>query len=793
MKAAALLISLLGLSTALAASPEFRQIKLEGPDLVLDLPNGSAWELFVDRGNLREWDPVPHRVERPAGLGVLRFRVARTDVLRSSAFFRAGSLTDPDEDGLPSGREILLWGSDPQAADSDGDGFLDGADEDPSDAWNNQLPHLTRLSAASQFGNAGIFLPQPLEVLVTDAAGVPVEGKPVVFHIQAGGGKISSSCSVTPPANTPATLTVLTSSGGVARAWWLCGSDTVQRASAGVMARKNRAGQGGGIAIVEFAAWAGNLALPADASFFLPPCPDTVDAPLDLWVDRAARLDSRRFGAISGSLPSAHPAVTRCAGLGAVQFDGVDDTLKLTPGLPDNGTFTVCALCMPVAPIITSAASLAFNNRTAGRSGQRYLLAGEVARGVPPWKGEFAKPADRFFSVWRNYRYNKEDGFLDKTYTTAADKPPASARPQGAPAALWDEVDNTADDLRESGGTRTPLSSPRPLAEIMEKDIKPKLETQSPGWVFAPQTLPVSLSRFIFPPPVPPKYTARRIAGEPLWTEESYHFLEPVSYTPRDLTPASLPVLESPASAGWALSVGENAAAIFELRDDTLPASLFAHLAGFYPCEGTANSSLSGGWSVITAVRNLKNNALTAHIPAESVAGNMIVSSSKIVTGPVYLGGQPEVPGNHFAGCIGGLILLPKAASQTESEDCEDTLMQLAGLARDRNANGVTDAWEKHLLPLPNRSALSDPDGDGLNNRIEFQQGTNPLGRDSDGDTSLDTAEASRNNRRDIFDSDADGFPDATDDGRLGRGKDGQADANLDRVPDGWPAFLGNP
>ena len=55
--------------------------------------------------------------------------------------------------------------------------------------------------------------------------------------------------------------------------------------------------------------------------------------------------------------------------------------------------------------------------------------------------------------------------------------------------------------------------------------------------------------------------------------------------------------------------------------------------------------------------------------------------------------------------------------------------------ARDRNHDGIPDKWEKkHHLSLKVNEARKDPDHDGLNNKQEFKDRTNPRKADTDGD-----------------------------------------------------------
>jgi len=59
--------------------------------------------------------------------------------------------------------------------------------------------------------------------------------------------------------------------------------------------------------------------------------------------------------------------------------------------------------------------------------------------------------------------------------------------------------------------------------------------------------------------------------------------------------------------------------------------------------------------------------------------------------------------------------------------------------AKDRNDDGLPDRWEKRYdLSLKVKQGKRDQDSDGLNNRGEYQAGTNPREDDSDDDGSED-------------------------------------------------------
>lgn len=65
--------------------------------------------------------------------------------------------------------------------------------------------------------------------------------------------------------------------------------------------------------------------------------------------------------------------------------------------------------------------------------------------------------------------------------------------------------------------------------------------------------------------------------------------------------------------------------------------------------------------------------------------------------------------------------------------------------SKDRNGDGIPDRWEKrHGLSLKKNQAKLDQDRDGLKNRGEWRNGTDPRDRDSDDDGVADGREVKR-------------------------------------------------
>jgi hypothetical protein len=88
-----------------------------------------------------------------------------------------------------------------------------------------------------------------------------------------------------------------------------------------------------------------------------------------------------------------------------------------------------------------------------------------------------------------------------------------------------------------------------------------------------------------------------------------------------------------------------------------------------------------------------------------------------------------------------------------------------AALAKrgDRNHDRLPDKWERHFhLSLKQNQAKRDPDHDGLNNKQEFKDHTNPRNADTDNDGADDGDEVA--NGDDPTDPDSGGADDATAD-----------------------------
>jgi len=86
--------------------------------------------------------------------------------------------------------------------------------------------------------------------------------------------------------------------------------------------------------------------------------------------------------------------------------------------------------------------------------------------------------------------------------------------------------------------------------------------------------------------------------------------------------------------------------------------------------------------------------------------------------------------------------------------------IQIVDAALDADASGIPDWYEMQygLEPAGPATANADPDGDGLSNLQEFQRGSNPRKKDTDGDGLADNEESAENSL--TIDSDGDGLSD---------------------------------
>jgi hypothetical protein len=81
--------------------------------------------------------------------------------------------------------------------------------------------------------------------------------------------------------------------------------------------------------------------------------------------------------------------------------------------------------------------------------------------------------------------------------------------------------------------------------------------------------------------------------------------------------------------------------------------------------------------------------------------------------------------------------------------------------AKDRNHDRIPDRWEKrHHLSLKVNQAQRNQDHEGLNNREEFENGTNPRAADTDDDNLTDSQEVEVGDDPNDADTDNDGIED---------------------------------
>lgn len=86
--------------------------------------------------------------------------------------------------------------------------------------------------------------------------------------------------------------------------------------------------------------------------------------------------------------------------------------------------------------------------------------------------------------------------------------------------------------------------------------------------------------------------------------------------------------------------------------------------------------------------------------------------------------------------------------------------LELIAPNADSDADGLPDAWETGKFGNLTAAADGDPDADGLTNRAEFDNGTDPLRADSDADGLSDSQELAKNTNPNMADTDGDGLSD---------------------------------
>lgn len=97
------------------------------------------------------------------------------------------------------------------------------------------------------------------------------------------------------------------------------------------------------------------------------------------------------------------------------------------------------------------------------------------------------------------------------------------------------------------------------------------------------------------------------------------------------------------------------------------------------------------------------------------------------------------------------ILVLPAAAAAKRS---------------DRNHDGIPDRWEKrHHLSLKVNQAHRNQDHEGLNNRAEFENGTNPRDPDTDDDALTDAQDVRMGDDPTDADTDDDGIEDGDENG----------------------------
>jgi len=126
-----------------------------------------------------------------------------------------------DGSGLPDWWQITYFGTnnlDPNSS-PDGNGqslmydYTNGIN--PTDYYDGVLPNINIVGGIGQTGTNYLFLPQPLTVSITDAAGVPLTNAPVVFLVTNGAAELAATTNDVPVSS----ISVRTDTNGLASIW----------------------------------------------------------------------------------------------------------------------------------------------------------------------------------------------------------------------------------------------------------------------------------------------------------------------------------------------------------------------------------------------------------------------------------------------------------------------------------------------------------------------------------------------------------------------------------------------
>ncbi len=139
-------------------------------------------------------------------------RLGYTTTMVQATNVRLAGMDDADGDTIATWQEKVN-GTNPDQADTDGDGVNDNTDAQALDYFNGQTPVITITGGNNQTSQIGTYVPNPLQVLV-QVGGVAKVNAPVTFHVTLGGGALALT---TQSSDYYTQLTVRTNASGLAQ------------------------------------------------------------------------------------------------------------------------------------------------------------------------------------------------------------------------------------------------------------------------------------------------------------------------------------------------------------------------------------------------------------------------------------------------------------------------------------------------------------------------------------------------------------------------------------------------
>ncbi len=116
-------------------------------------------------------------------------RLGYTTTMVQATNVRLAGMDDADGDTIATWQEKVN-GTNPDRADTDGDGVNDNTDAQALDYFNGQTPVITIVGGNNQTSQIGTYVPSPLQVLV-QVGGVAKVNAPVTFNVTLGGGALA--------------------------------------------------------------------------------------------------------------------------------------------------------------------------------------------------------------------------------------------------------------------------------------------------------------------------------------------------------------------------------------------------------------------------------------------------------------------------------------------------------------------------------------------------------------------------------------------------------------------------